>query len=39
LKSGNKGYDAGLGAVEMGQLARSMGKNSGRSPAQKAGRR
>jgi 6,7-dimethyl-8-ribityllumazine synthase len=39
LKSGNRGYDAGLGAVEMGQLARSMAKNSGRSPAQKAGRR
>jgi 6,7-dimethyl-8-ribityllumazine synthase len=28
LKSGNKGYEAGLGAVEMGQLARKIGKDS-----------
>lgn len=26
LKSGNKGYEAGLGAVEMGQLARKLSK-------------
>src|SRR5579863_4837375 len=28
LKSGNKGYEAGLGAVEMGSLMRKIGKNS-----------
>lgn len=28
LKSGNKGYEAGLGAVEMGDLVRKIGKNS-----------
>jgi 6,7-dimethyl-8-ribityllumazine synthase len=28
LKSGNKGYEAGLGAVEMGSLVRKIGKNS-----------
>jgi len=26
LKSGNKGYDAGMGAVEMGQLSRKLSK-------------
>src|ERR1700678_1166341 len=26
LKSGNKGYEAGLGAIEMGQLMRKLGK-------------
>jgi 6,7-dimethyl-8-ribityllumazine synthase len=29
LKSGNKGYEAGLGAVEMGQLVRKIAKDSG----------
>jgi 6,7-dimethyl-8-ribityllumazine synthase len=29
LKSGNKGYEAGLGAIEMGQLMRKIGKLSG----------
>lgn len=29
LKSGNKGYEAGLGAVEMGQLVRKITKDSG----------
>jgi 6,7-dimethyl-8-ribityllumazine synthase len=29
LKSGNKGYEAGLAAVEMGQLARKIAGNSG----------
>src|SRR5580704_8790247 len=29
LKSGNKGYEAGLGAVEMGQLVRKIKKDSG----------
>ena len=29
LKSGNKGYEAGLGAVEMGQLVRRIAKDSG----------
>jgi 6,7-dimethyl-8-ribityllumazine synthase len=28
LKSGNKGYEAGLGAIEMAQLMRKLGKNS-----------
>jgi 6,7-dimethyl-8-ribityllumazine synthase len=28
LKGGNKGYEAGLGAIEMGQLMRKLGKNS-----------
>jgi len=28
LKSGNKGYEAGLGAMEMAQLMRKLGKNS-----------
>src|SRR5271155_1505751 len=28
LKSGNKGYEAGLGAIEMGQLMRKLGRNS-----------
>lgn len=28
LKSGNKGYEAGLGAVEMGQLVRKIAKDS-----------
>ena len=27
LKGGNKGYEAGLGAIEMGQLMRKIGKN------------
>jgi 6,7-dimethyl-8-ribityllumazine synthase len=29
LKSGNKGYEAGLGAIEMGQLMRKIAKLSG----------
>ncbi|MGA8143078.1 MAG: 6,7-dimethyl-8-ribityllumazine synthase [Candidatus Acidiferrales bacterium] len=29
LKSGNKGYEAGLGAVEMGQLSRKLSTKSG----------
>jgi 6,7-dimethyl-8-ribityllumazine synthase len=33
LKGGNKGYEAGLGAIEMGQLMRKLGKN----PAKTAG--
>src|SRR5271154_5716941 len=33
LKSGNKGYEAGLGAIEMGHLMRKLGKN----PAKTAG--
>jgi 6,7-dimethyl-8-ribityllumazine synthase len=28
LKGGNKGYEAGLGAIEMGQLMRKLGKKS-----------
>jgi 6,7-dimethyl-8-ribityllumazine synthase len=28
LKGGNKGYEAGLGAIEMGQLMRKLGKTS-----------
>jgi 6,7-dimethyl-8-ribityllumazine synthase len=28
LKGGNKGYEAGLGAIEMGQLMRKLGRNS-----------
>jgi 6,7-dimethyl-8-ribityllumazine synthase len=40
LKSGNKGYQAGLGAVEMGQLVRKIVKNpSAASAARKSGRR
>ena len=27
LKGGNKGYEAGLGAMEMGQLMRKLGRN------------
>jgi 6,7-dimethyl-8-ribityllumazine synthase len=34
LKGGNKGYEAGLGAIEMGQLMRKLGKN----PAKTTGR-
>jgi len=29
LKSGNKGYDAGLGAIEMANLCKKLAKNSG----------
>ncbi|MGH9746115.1 MAG: 6,7-dimethyl-8-ribityllumazine synthase [Candidatus Acidiferrales bacterium] len=29
LKSGNKGYEAGMGAVEMGQLSRKLSKKPG----------
>ena len=32
LKSGNKGYEAGLGAVEMGSLVRKIAKNSAAGP-------
>jgi 6,7-dimethyl-8-ribityllumazine synthase len=39
LKSGNKGYEAGLGAVEMGRLVRKIAKNSGGGSVRKAGRR
>jgi len=38
LKGGNKGYEAGLGAIEMGQLMRKLGKNSAKT-ASGAGRR
>jgi 6,7-dimethyl-8-ribityllumazine synthase len=38
LKGGNKGYEAGLGAIEMGQLMRKLGKNSAKT-AGGAGRR
>ncbi len=38
LKSGNKGYEAGLGAVEMGQLVRKIAKTS-RSRAVRKGSR
>jgi 6,7-dimethyl-8-ribityllumazine synthase len=39
LKSGNKGYEAGLGAVEMGQLVRRIAKDSGsRAAVDKSGR-
>ncbi|MFZ0583129.1 MAG: 6,7-dimethyl-8-ribityllumazine synthase [Candidatus Acidiferrales bacterium] len=40
LKSGNKGYEAGLGAVEMGSLVRKIGKNTaaGAAVAAKSGR-
>lgn len=38
LKSGNKGYQAGLGAVEMGQLVRKIAKDSGAGSARKASR-
>jgi 6,7-dimethyl-8-ribityllumazine synthase len=31
LKSGNKGYESGLAAVEMAQLSRKLSKDSGRS--------
>jgi 6,7-dimethyl-8-ribityllumazine synthase len=33
LKSGNKGYDAGMGAVEMAQLSRKL--SPARSPSSK----
>jgi 6,7-dimethyl-8-ribityllumazine synthase len=36
LKSGNKGYEAGLGAVEMGQLVRRIAKDSGPVAARRA---
>ena len=36
LKSGNKGYEAGLGAVEMGQLVRKIAKDSGPVAARRA---
>jgi 6,7-dimethyl-8-ribityllumazine synthase len=39
LKSGNKGYEAGLGAVEMGQLARKIAKKSGADAAALKGSR
>ncbi|MFY9802762.1 MAG: 6,7-dimethyl-8-ribityllumazine synthase [Candidatus Acidiferrales bacterium] len=39
LKSGNKGYEAGLGAVEMGQLVRKIAKNSGGGAAERKGSR
>jgi 6,7-dimethyl-8-ribityllumazine synthase len=39
LKSGNKGYEAGLGAVEMGQLSRKIAKEFDGLPARKGGRR
>jgi len=35
LKGGNKGYEAGLGAIEMGQLMRKLG--SGKAKAEPAG--
>lgn len=38
LKGGNKGYEAGLGAIEMGQLMRKLGKKSTKT-ASRAGRR
>jgi 6,7-dimethyl-8-ribityllumazine synthase len=38
LKSGNKGYEAGLGAVEMGQLVRKIAKDSGSAAARKSSR-
>jgi 6,7-dimethyl-8-ribityllumazine synthase len=38
LKSGNKGYEAGLGAVEMGQLVRKITKDSGSVAARKGSR-
>lgn len=38
LKSGNKGYEAGLGAVEMGQLVRKITKDSGSAAARKSSR-
>jgi 6,7-dimethyl-8-ribityllumazine synthase len=38
LKSGNKGYEAGLGAVEMGQLLRKIAKNSGSAAVRKGSR-
>src|ERR1700675_66383 len=39
LKSGNKGYEAGLAAIEMGRLVRKIAKNSGGGSVRKAGRR
>jgi 6,7-dimethyl-8-ribityllumazine synthase len=40
LKGGNKGYEAGLGAIEMGQLMRELGKNpTNNSGGSGAGRR
>ena len=39
LKSGNKGYEAGLGAVEMGQLVRKIAKDSGSGAAMRKGSR
>ncbi|MGA7917323.1 MAG: 6,7-dimethyl-8-ribityllumazine synthase [Candidatus Acidiferrales bacterium] len=38
LKSGNKGYEAGLGAVEMGQLVRKIGKKPAAGAAATRGR-
>ena len=38
LKSGDKGYEAGLGAIEMGNLMRGLGKNSAKTTSG-AGRR
>ena len=35
LKGGNKGYEAGLGAIEMGQLMRKLG--SGKAKTERAG--
>jgi 6,7-dimethyl-8-ribityllumazine synthase len=38
LKSGNKGYDAGMGAVEMGQLSRKLSKKPDSKPKQGRGK-
>jgi 6,7-dimethyl-8-ribityllumazine synthase len=35
LKGGNKGYDAGLAAIEMGQLSRELSKKSASASAQR----
>lgn len=39
LKSGNKGFDAGLGAIEMAHLARKYSSAPAARPARSAGRR
>ncbi len=39
LKGGNKGYEAGLGAIEMANLSRKLTKKSATSPAPRRARR
>lgn len=39
LKGGNKGYDAGLAAIEMAQVVRKLAKNPAKNPTRAAGAR